>query len=364
LKQAASATPSDPMPALRLANLYAGQKDWNDAQTVMRGLIAQFPNNLDVLDLMARIDIASGDAAGAVANYRRATEIGSNMAVLFERYAAALVVANDVKGGRQAMQRAIQLEPQNAALKGEEVEIEYKLGGLAAAQAAAKSMTTPGDDRATATLWVAAALTREGKTADAEQLLAEAEKAHPSSALTMQHAMIFASNGDGAKGAALLKGWIAGHASDANARRMLAGLEMQAKDWPAAQSDFEKLIADAPNDVVLLNDLAWVYLQEGNVNARAVADRAHALAPLSSAVEDTLGWVMVAQGDAKGGLPHLKAAAYGLLKDPAVQFRLAVALSPTSAMGPAREMLARLATDGSDADTKAQASQYLQSLGR
>jgi predicted Zn-dependent protease len=176
--------------------------------------------------------------------------------------------------------------------------------------------------------------------------------------------MILASNGDAAKGAVLLKGWVAGHGTDGNARRMLADLGMQAKDWAGAQGDFEKLVAESPNDVALLNDLAWVYLQEGNVKARAVADRAHGRAPLSSAVEDTLGWVMVAQGDAKGGLPHLKAAAYGLLKDPAVQFRLAVALSPTSAMGPAREMLARLATDGSDADTKAQASQYLQSLGR
>ena len=33
-------------------------------------------------------------------------------------------------------------------------------------------------------------------------------------------------------------------------------------------------------------------------------------------------------------------------------------------MAPAREMLAKLANDGTNADTKAQASQYLQSLGR
>jgi predicted Zn-dependent protease len=138
---------------------------------------------------------------------------------------------------------------------------------------------------------------------------------------------------------------------------------MQTKDWPNAQSDFESLIAQAPSDVALLNDLAWVYLQQGNVKARAVADKAHALAPLSAAVEDTLGWIMLAQGDAQGGLPHLKAAAYGLPQDPSVQFHLAVALSRTGAMGPAREMLAKLATDGGDADTKAQATQYLHSLG-
>ena len=364
LKQAAIAAPSKPLPSLRLANLYAAQKDWNDATTVMRGLIAQFPNNLDVLDLTARIQIASGDLKDAVATYRRATEIGPHMAVLFERYAAALVAANDTKSGRDAMKRAIQLDPGNTALKAEEVEIEYKLGGIAAAQAAAKSMLVPGDDPATATMWVAAALTREGKVADAVSLLAAAEKSHPTSALILQHAMILTAGGDAAKSATLLKTWIASHPADGNARRVLADLEMRMKDWPAAQSDFERLIAQSPNDVVLLNDLAWVYLQEGNGQARVLADRAHALAPLSSAVEDTLGWIMVAQGDAQGGLPYLKAAAYGMPQDPTVQFHLAVALSRTGAMGPARVMLAKLATDGSDADTKAQASQYLKSLGR
>jgi putative PEP-CTERM system TPR-repeat lipoprotein len=364
LKQATIAAPKDPLPALRLANLYAGQKDWNDAVTVMRGLVAQFPNNLDVLDLMARIQIATGDMQGAVATYRRATEIGSTMAVLFERYAAALVAANDPKNGRDAMLRAIRLDPGNTALKAEEVEIEYKLGGVAAAQAAAKSMLPPNADPNIGTLWVAAALAREGKVADAESLLAAAEKSHPESALVMQHGMILAANGDTAKGAALLKSWVAGHPTDDNAHRMLADLEMQVKDWRDAQTDFESLLAKSPNDVVLLNDLAWVYLQQGNVKARTVADRAHALAPLSAAVEDTLGWVMLAQGDAKGGLPYLKAAAYGMPQDPAVQFHLAVALSRTGAMGPAREMLAKLATDGNDADTKAQASQYLQSLNR
>jgi len=363
LKQAALATPKDPLPSLRLANLYAGQKDWNDALNVMRGLVAQFPNNLDVLDLMARIQIATGDMQGAVASYRRATEVGSTMAVLFERYAAALVAANDPKDGRDAMLHAIKLDPANAALKAEEVEVEYKLGGTPAAQAAAKSMLAPNQDPNVATLWVAAALAREGKVAESEALLAAAEKTRPEAPVVLQHAMILAANSDTPKAIALLKSWVGAHPTDNNAHRMLADFEMQVKDWPDAQRDFETLLAQSPNDVVLLNDLAWVYLQQGNVKARAVADKAHALAPLSAAVEDTLGWVMLAQGDAKGSLPYLKAAAYGMPRDPAVQFHLAVALSRTGAMGPAREMLAKLATDGSDADTKAQASQYLQSLG-
>jgi putative PEP-CTERM system TPR-repeat lipoprotein len=362
LKQAAIATPKDPMPSLRLANVYASQKSWNEALTIMRNLVAQFPNNLDVLDLMARVQLASNDMTGAAATYRRATEIGSKMPVLFERYAAALVAAKDLKNGRDAMKRAIQLDPKNGALKEEEVEIEYKIGGLPAAQAAAKSMLKPGDDPVIATLWVAAALTREGKVAEASNLLTEAEKTKPSEALVVQHAMILNAGGEQAKSAVLLKNWLSGHPNDMTARRAIADLYLNAKDWKSAQGEFERLTAQYPNDVILLNDLAWCYLQLGNGQARTLAEKAHSLAPLSAAVEDTLGWVMVAQGDAKGGLPYLKAAAYGMPQDPNVQFHLAVALSRTGAMGPAREMLAKLAQDETNADAKTQASQYLQSL--
>jgi Flp pilus assembly protein TadD len=160
----------------------------------------------------------------------------------------------------------------------------------------------------------------------------------------------------------LLRNWLNSHPNDVTARRAVADLYLNAKDWKSAQTEFEKLVEQSPNDVVMLNDLAWCYLQLGNPQARQLAEKARSLAPLSSAVQDTLGWVMVAQGDAKGGLPYLKAAAYGMPQDANVQFHLAVALSRTGAMGPARDMLAKLAQDDSNADAKAQASQYLQTL--
>ena len=282
---------------------------------------------------------------------------------MFERLAASLVGMNDLKNGREAMRHAIQLDAQNPALRQELVEIEYKIGGLPAAQTVAKSMLGAGDDPSTATLWVATALAREGKLADAGAVLADAEKTRPTEGLVVQHALVLQSAGDPARGAQALKTWLAGHPDSMIARRALADLLLSIKDYAGSQAEFEKLLAKTPNDVAVLDNLAWCYLQQGNPQARAVAERAHALAPLSSAIEDTLGWVMVAQGDAAGGMPYLKAAAYGLPQDANVQFHLAVALSRTGKVGDAREMLAKLAnSDGGDAEAKAQATQYLKEL--
>ena len=252
LRQAVNAAPNEVPPGLALARLYASQKDWNDATMVVRGLLATLPNDIEVLDAMARLQIASGDLAGAVTTYRQATQIAPTNATLFERYAAALVAANDLNSGRAAMRRAILLDPRNIGLKQEEVEIEYKIGGLAAAQAAAKSMTKPGDDPATVSLWTATALAREGKVADASAILAAVEKTHPTQTVILEHALILAGGGNAAGGTALLKPWLDAHPDDLSVRRALADLDLNLKNYAAAQAEYERLLAAFPTDVAVL----------------------------------------------------------------------------------------------------------------
>ena len=48
-----------------------------------------------------------------------------------------------------------------------------------------------------------------------------------------------------------------------------------------------------PQDVVALNNLAWLYHQRGDARALDWRVQAVKLAPQSSAVADTLGWILV-----------------------------------------------------------------------
>lgn len=362
LKRATTVAPNDPTPALEIANLYASQKDWKNGLATLRGVVAQFPNNLDALDLMARVQFASGDPGAGLATYKRATEITATNPIILARYGAALATTNDLDGARKALDRAIALDPHNDAYKEQAVAVEYKRGGTDAAMALARTLVPKDGPAGLPAQWAAAALVGAGKLAEAETLVAAAERDHPSSALVRQHAAIEARQDHSAKGVALLTGWLATHGDDLPARRALADLDLNLGNYVAAQAEFERL-ADKGGDATVLNNLAWLYQHNGDPRARATAKRAYALAPLTPSIADTLGWVLVAEGDAAGGVPYLKAASFGLPNDAEVQYHLAVALSRTGKTADAREVLQQLFATNASFSSKSEATDLLRALG-
>jgi Tfp pilus assembly protein PilF len=60
--------------------------------------------------------------------------------------------------------------------------------------------------------------------------------------------------------------------------------------------------------VIALNNLAWAYQQEKDPRALPTAEQALKLAPEAASVMDTVGWILVEQGNVKRGLPLLEQA--------------------------------------------------------
>ena len=107
-----------------------------------------------------------------------------------------------------------------------------------------------------------------------------------------------------------------------------------------AITEHEKLLAEQPNDPLLLNDLAWLYLTVGDKRALPTAQEAHRLAPDLATVDDTLGWVLVQQGDAEGGLKFLEQATTPpSVATPGMKYRLAVAFDRLGRQPEARKVL-------------------------
>lgn len=81
-----------------------------------------------------------------------------------------------------------------------------------------------------------------------------------------------------------------------------------------------------PKDARAHNNLANVLLQQGDPAALRHAEQARALAPSQPEVNDTLGWVLVQQGQVEKGLRYLREAALRAPDDPGIRAHVDQAL--------------------------------------
>ena len=73
----------------------------------------------------------------------------------------------------------------------------------------------------------------------------------------------------------------------------------------------------------MLNNLAWAYQQVKDARALETAERAYKLAPDNAAIADTLGWILVEQGNTKRGIEVLQKAVTAAPKIASYRYHLA-----------------------------------------
>lgn len=114
-----------------------------------------------------------------------------------------------------------------------------------------------------------------------------------------------------------------------------------------------------------MNDLAWIYQVKGDKRARGLAQRAYLQSPTVHTA-DTLGWIMVQQGDAKAALPLLRQVMQpgpGRTVDAALAYHLAVALKEDGKAAEAAALLRPIVRGGVAFEDRAAAGNLLESIG-
>jgi Flp pilus assembly protein TadD len=112
-----------------------------------------------------------------------------------------------------------------------------------------------------------------------------------------------------------------------------------------AITQFQLTLRKFPNNPSVLNNLATLYQTENDKRALATAEQALKLAPASPAVQDTLGWILVEQGQISRGLSLLRKALAHAPKAASIRYHHAVALTRTGEKAQARKDLEQLLKD-------------------
>lgn len=118
-----------------------------------------------------------------------------------------------------------------------------------------------------------------------------------------------------------------------------------------------------PSNIDALNNLAWVYTEQHDPRALALAEKAYKLAPTSPGITDTYGWALVAQNQPKAALPILEKAAKAAPKAATIQYHLAVAQARTGDKSGALGTLQVLLKSNANFRESADAKKLLEQLG-
>ena len=161
-----------------------------------------------------------------------------------------------------------------------------------------------------------------------------------------------------------LRQWLARQPQDIQTRSLLATALQSAGQQQQAIDEYLKILEDDGENLTALNNIAWLYQETGKIaEARRYAEHAHELAPDKPEITDTLGWILVQNGDTNRGLVLLQEARVKAPHIPEIHFHMAVALAKAGRVDESRKELDRLLKTGKDFQGVDEARKLREQLG-
>lgn len=339
LEKANKENPGDLAPAMQLSAAYLRTKQPQKALLLMRKLQTTYPANVDVLDMLGQAQLATNDASGALETYSKLVKLAPTSAKALVRLGAAHMALKNDSAAADDLKRAVALDPAMMEARTGQVQLAMRANKPDDALAVARALQKQ-DATAVAGYDLEGDLQMRAK--QPALALAAFEKAYARKQSPQLLAKIGATMKLAGKGKEVeprLLQWQAANPNDQLIPMFLAESSLADKQFKVAIERFEAIVKRNPNNVLALNNLAWTYQQVKDPRALATAEQAVKLAPDSSAILDTLGWILVEQGDAKRGVPVLQKAVSLAPAAPELRYHLAVALSKSGDKVNARKEL-------------------------
>lgn len=334
----------------------------DEAERATRELIAIAPDLPDALLLKAEVDLAAGDlsaAQSAVGKLQTLLDGFANNAPLLAAVGRLQLRTGDLTLARNNLEAAAELPNRPATVLADLVRLELQEGNASGARTQLEALQAQGDNTEEVRLLDGEVLVVSGRADEALALYRQLAEEGSRRGMT-RYALMLSSQGNAQEAEAVLGGWLDEHPGDTGVRMVLANVGVQHGENAKAKAEYEAMMPS--DDPVLLNNLAWIYMEEGDDRAEDVARRAYAVLPSNADVADTLGWILVQKGSEQEGLQLLRASARNKPGDATIQYHLGVAYERTGSRTQAIEALQKALGQPADFPGRQDAQRLLDSL--
>jgi putative PEP-CTERM system TPR-repeat lipoprotein len=342
MEKAMKANPKDMKPVTTLVRFHVAKKEYRKALSLANDAVNDNPDRLEALSLLGGAQMAAGDNQGAVVTFSRLAQKAPNSPDALLKLASAQIADRQTDSARKSLLSAIKLNP--AFLEAQEALVRLELQDKKpdAAIKIARQLQTRfpknhvGFDLEAGILMALKQYAQAAKAYD--QSLAAG--AGSMSVIRLHNALSLA--GDAKSADQRLSKWLSQHPSDMAVRSYAAENMVAFGRSDEAIRLYEELLKANPNDLIALNNLANLYSNRKDMRAVPMAERALTLAPENAGVLDTLGWILVEQGQLPRGLNLLQQAAAKTPDAASIRYHYAVALARSGKRTEAKKELSSL----------------------
>ena len=362
MQAAVAAAPNSQSFLITLSDLYvrAGAAD-NALALLDRAQRPDVEQTAPLLEARARAQMAQNQPAAATETYRKVvTLLPGNSAAVHQLVALQLGTQN-WEAARHSLHEALLVHPGDADLLRSLVGVTLAEQGEGAALDEIRTLQDEAANRLGARTLVAdlAMFTHHFK--QAAEGYAALLKVTRTQALALQASQAYQAAGRPDLARNLLGEWLETKPEDVDIAKALAVLDIANHQLDDARLLLEGVLQRQPTDVVALNNLAWVYGQQQDPRALETARRSFAIVPEPHSA-DTLGWILLARGDAATALPLLTQAANSMKDNPGAQFHYAAALKANGKLAQAADVLRPISAQSRPFDEQQAARQMLEAL--
>lgn len=360
LERASKVSPAAYTPRAMMAQYYLGKKEPQKALTVAREALAGRPNNPEALDLLGRVQLAAGEKENARSTYIKLATLSPKSESAQYKLARAHAAMGDEKAMRSALRKALELKPDYVDALAALSVLEARTGHHAEAMKVARDLQAVGSPLGV--VLEGDALMMVKRYADAARLYEQAVAKNPNNNLIARQHLALLRAGDAKKADDTLLGWLKAHPQDQAARAYLAESYTKRQLNRQAIEQYQILLSAVPNNAVVLNNLAVLYQEERDPRALPMAEKGYKHNPDNPAHIDTLGWILVQQGQSARGLQLIEKAAVRAPRHPEIRFHKAYALAKMGQVAQARQEIGQLQKMKLSPELQQQTQQLLQSL--
>ncbi|MGZ8254031.1 MAG: XrtA/PEP-CTERM system TPR-repeat protein PrsT, partial [Burkholderiaceae bacterium] len=363
LKNAVAADPSSVDARLALISALARSGDTRGALAAAQEANAAHPGRVPLLQMLATLQSEVGDQQQSLDTLRKLVQLQPGVPGPLQRVAGMQAARKQYDRAAETLRLAKESAPNDLTVNRDLIVLYLTASRPDEALKEARAVQASAPRNAAGWLLESQVHESQRQFDESEKALRQGLKVDPDSGLVaarLNGALIAGGKAEQADG--FVRKWTADHPQDTVLRMQLGEREMASKNFRAAASHYQAVLAVEPNNVVALNNLAWIAGQTNDPKALQYAERAVKLAPDSAPVLDTMGTLLVAKGDARRGVDYLGRAARIAPDRPDIRLNYAKGLVRAGQKDEARRELEVLQASPNDFPGKAEVAHLLKSL--